>query len=225
MPVMDGLAATRAIRQAEKDGKRPGRQRIVGLTGNARGAQKDSALEAGMDTVVTKPYKCVDLPSPPSLRLLTLSLPRRVPDLIEKIRNAGVTSADPGSTTLNPINPGHAKDVTIMAAPSSDSEETFRLDGGSRVEVITSGSPTSSTSSKLQGDERSSPQRPEGLSREYSASSSAPAAEKEEIDEVKAHAKTEFLTRKAEEAKDSMEHHGAGAILPPSHDPERSLKK
>ncbi|PRQ77320.1 hypothetical protein AAT19DRAFT_8388 [Rhodotorula toruloides] len=61
MPVMDGLAATRAIRQAELDGTRAGHQRIIGLTGNARSAQRHSALEAGMDAVVTKPYKLPDL--------------------------------------------------------------------------------------------------------------------------------------------------------------------
>lgn len=59
MPVMDGLAATRAIRQAEREGKRSGHQRIVGLTGNARNAQRQAALDAGMDTVLTKPYKYV----------------------------------------------------------------------------------------------------------------------------------------------------------------------
>lgn len=57
MPVLDGLAATRKIRLDEKEGRRTGHQRIVGLTGNARSAQKDAALEAGMDLVVTKPYK------------------------------------------------------------------------------------------------------------------------------------------------------------------------
>ncbi|GAA5861815.1 hypothetical protein JCM8547_008562 [Rhodosporidiobolus lusitaniae] len=61
MPVMDGLTATRAIRQAEQDGKRSGHQRIIGLTGNARSAQKDLALKSGMDQIVTKPYKIGDL--------------------------------------------------------------------------------------------------------------------------------------------------------------------
>lgn len=56
---MDGLKASRAIRLMEKQGQRTGRQRIVGLTGNARNAQKEAALAAGMNCVVTKPYKCV----------------------------------------------------------------------------------------------------------------------------------------------------------------------
>jgi len=59
MPIMDGLQATRAIRLAEQQGERSGHQRIVGLTGNARVEQKQAALDAGMETVVTKPYKCV----------------------------------------------------------------------------------------------------------------------------------------------------------------------
>ena len=61
MPVLDGLAATRQIRLDEKEGRRQGHQRIVALTGNARNAQKEAALAAGMDLVLTKPYKCVSL--------------------------------------------------------------------------------------------------------------------------------------------------------------------
>lgn len=57
MPVMDGLAATRAIREAESTGQRQGRQPIIGLTGNARSGQRQMALDAGIDVVVTKPYK------------------------------------------------------------------------------------------------------------------------------------------------------------------------
>ncbi|BGP23674.1 histidine kinase [Rhodotorula toruloides] len=63
MPVMDGLAATRAIRQAEHEGTRGGHQHIIGLTGNARSAQRHAALEAGMDAVVTKPYKFAPYPA------------------------------------------------------------------------------------------------------------------------------------------------------------------
>ncbi|GAA6018404.1 hypothetical protein JCM10207_000881 [Rhodosporidiobolus poonsookiae] len=84
MPVMDGLAATRAIRTAEQQGELRGHQRIVGLTGNARHAQKQLALDAGMDTVVTKPYK--------------------IPDLIDKIIGAGEALTGPLSAS-NPPTP------------------------------------------------------------------------------------------------------------------------
>ncbi|KAM0749615.1 hypothetical protein T439DRAFT_326495 [Meredithblackwellia eburnea MCA 4105] len=56
MPVKDGLTATRDIREMERLTLSQ-RVRIVGLTGNARKAQVEDALKAGMDTVVTKPYR------------------------------------------------------------------------------------------------------------------------------------------------------------------------
>ncbi|BGP14900.1 hypothetical protein JCM10213v2_002855 [Rhodosporidiobolus nylandii] len=80
MPIMDGLAATRAIRLSEQQGQRRGHQRVVGLTGNARQAQRQAAIEAGMDTVVTKPYK--------------------IPDLIEKISGGPDSSTAPPSPAL-----------------------------------------------------------------------------------------------------------------------------
>ena len=81
MPHISGVEATKAIRLAEKGkGKGSRRLRIVGCTGkyfllfpvqaltrgltllhafvgNAREGQIKSALEAGMDTIVTKPYR------------------------------------------------------------------------------------------------------------------------------------------------------------------------
>lgn len=54
MPVMDGLTATRVIREREKmlGGTKT---RVVGLSGNARPAQIQAGMEAGMDAFVTKP--------------------------------------------------------------------------------------------------------------------------------------------------------------------------
>jgi signal transduction histidine kinase len=55
MPVMGGLEATREIRVYEGF-KKKNRAFIVGLSGNARSEQIDAALEAGMDSYITKPY-------------------------------------------------------------------------------------------------------------------------------------------------------------------------
>ncbi|SCV70571.1 BQ2448_3333 [Microbotryum intermedium] len=60
MPVLDGLGAPRAIRSLE-DRDKSRKMKITGLTGNAREAQIKMWLEAGMDDVVTKPYKVPDL--------------------------------------------------------------------------------------------------------------------------------------------------------------------
>jgi CheY-like chemotaxis protein len=48
MIVMDGLTAIREIRQRELSGKLT-RQYVIALTGNAREAQIEQAMEAGMD--------------------------------------------------------------------------------------------------------------------------------------------------------------------------------
>ena len=58
MPVMDGLAATQAIRERERH--RGGRRTpIIAMTANAGQADQNRCLEAGMDDFVPKP---IDIP-------------------------------------------------------------------------------------------------------------------------------------------------------------------
>jgi two-component system, sensor histidine kinase and response regulator len=54
MPIMDGLAATRAIRRAETQGRRVP---IVALTASAMTDELDRCLAAGMDGLLTKPLQ------------------------------------------------------------------------------------------------------------------------------------------------------------------------
>lgn len=62
MPILDGNGATRKIRELEKDGKLE-HVPILGVTANVRGAQQDEMLAAGMDDVISKPYKIEDMVS------------------------------------------------------------------------------------------------------------------------------------------------------------------
>src|SRR5260370_37207493 len=55
MPVMDGSAATGAIREREKS--RGGRLPIVALTANALKGDRERCLEAGMNDFLTKPIR------------------------------------------------------------------------------------------------------------------------------------------------------------------------
>jgi len=61
MPVMDGLTAVKQIRLLQKEGKVVGHVPTLCLTANARSAQIDTARQAGMDSVVTKPFRIPDL--------------------------------------------------------------------------------------------------------------------------------------------------------------------
>ncbi len=53
MPLMDGLEATRAIR--EKEGRRGGHIPIVAITAYALRKDEEQCLAAGMDAYVSKP--------------------------------------------------------------------------------------------------------------------------------------------------------------------------
>jgi CheY-like chemotaxis protein len=56
MPIMDGLAATRAIRDMEREGKLNRHVPIIAVTANTRTEQMNVALEAGMVSGV--PLRC-----------------------------------------------------------------------------------------------------------------------------------------------------------------------
>lgn len=61
MPVMDGLSASREIRSLEKSGKLTRHVEIIAITANVRKGQVDSALDAGIDAIMAKPFLVSDL--------------------------------------------------------------------------------------------------------------------------------------------------------------------
>jgi CheY-like chemotaxis protein len=61
MPVMDGLEFMKAVREMEDEGTFKGHMPVIAVTANARAEQQASALEAGMDSVVTKPFRLLEL--------------------------------------------------------------------------------------------------------------------------------------------------------------------
>jgi len=60
MPVMDGLAATRAIRAFELAQHRPA-VHIVAMTANALPSDRQACAEAGMNDFIAKPFKAADV--------------------------------------------------------------------------------------------------------------------------------------------------------------------
>lgn len=60
MPVCDGLTATKRIREVETQ-HNIARNVIIGITANARPEQQTKAMEAGMDSIVPKPFRVPEL--------------------------------------------------------------------------------------------------------------------------------------------------------------------
>ncbi|KAI9704053.1 MAG: hypothetical protein M1820_005675 [Bogoriella megaspora] len=79
MPVMDGLTCTRKIRELEGRGELVRHVPIIAVTANARSEQIQTAMNAGMDDVVSKPF--------------------RIPELIPKMEELVVRFSD---STINP---------------------------------------------------------------------------------------------------------------------------
>jgi CheY-like chemotaxis protein len=61
MPIMDGLTCIRRIRALELAGELSGHVPVIAITANARNEQIAAAIDAGMDSVVTKPFTIKDL--------------------------------------------------------------------------------------------------------------------------------------------------------------------
>ncbi|KAI5247473.1 hypothetical protein E4T43_01879 [Aureobasidium subglaciale] len=61
MPIMDGLTCARRIRELERIKEIIRHVPIIGITANARVEQIASCIDAGMDEVVTKPFRVMDL--------------------------------------------------------------------------------------------------------------------------------------------------------------------
>lgn len=61
MPVMDGLQCTSRIRELEQQGALKRHIPIIAVTANARSEQIATLLQAGMDNVVSKPFRIGEL--------------------------------------------------------------------------------------------------------------------------------------------------------------------
>ena len=57
MPVLDGLEATRRLRQARRDGHTAHDPKVIALTANATAEDRRACLDAGMDAYLTKPVR------------------------------------------------------------------------------------------------------------------------------------------------------------------------
>jgi CheY-like chemotaxis protein len=61
MPVMDGLTCVRTIRELQKEGVVRAHVPVIAVTANVRSEQVEVALKAGMDDVISKPFRIPEL--------------------------------------------------------------------------------------------------------------------------------------------------------------------
>ncbi|PKS12843.1 hypothetical protein jhhlp_001055 [Lomentospora prolificans] len=61
MPVMDGITCTRRIRELQREGTITGHIPIIAVTAYARPQQIESAKSAGVDDVISKPFRLLEL--------------------------------------------------------------------------------------------------------------------------------------------------------------------
>ncbi len=62
MPVMDGIEATKIIREIEKTRGLAQPVTIIAITANALGEERNSCIEVGIDGFLTKPFNLDKLP-------------------------------------------------------------------------------------------------------------------------------------------------------------------
>ena len=74
MPTMDGLTCVREIRRLQTTGSLVSHVPVIAVTANARGEQISVAMAAGMDDLVTKPFRIPDLV--PQMKALVAKYPR-----------------------------------------------------------------------------------------------------------------------------------------------------
>ncbi|KAF2177170.1 hypothetical protein K469DRAFT_742615 [Zopfia rhizophila CBS 207.26] len=90
MPYMDGLSCVTRIREMQGTGELLGHVPVITVTANARREQIDKAIEAGMDEVVTKPFRIPDL----------------LPKMFELVRRVKTSPPDPRPLDIRNLDAG-----------------------------------------------------------------------------------------------------------------------
>jgi CheY-like chemotaxis protein len=129
MPIKDGNAATREIRQLQTDGK-AGYSHILGVSANVREAQTRSMRESGMDDIISKPFKVEDLVK----RIKSIAIENSGKNDNEKLGKQGPPSEDTGANKEVRM----LEDVPIRSKPSDGKSPHGRIEvGGNAIQDAT----------------------------------------------------------------------------------------
>lgn len=108
MPVMDGLVATRMLRQNEKDDPSRGHTPVVAMTAHAMKGDKEKYLAAGMDSYISKPV-----------------IMNELIEIIEEISSRFSLEGEKNSCPAQPATP---LDIEIIAQASGPAQPENRDD-------------------------------------------------------------------------------------------------
>ncbi|KAH7386991.1 hypothetical protein DE146DRAFT_680816 [Phaeosphaeria sp. MPI-PUGE-AT-0046c] len=160
MPVKDGNAATREIRQLYEEG-RAGYSHILGVSANVREAQTRSMREAGMDDIISKPFKVEDL----------LTRIRAVITQSEKSKQE-IKNGPPATDTLENDEVRMLEDMPIRSRSGTggNDEKERELGGEAKIEVgneakkenIKSAGDGTEESTRTDGDKQDESKRQKG---------------------------------------------------------------
>jgi CheY-like chemotaxis protein len=103
MPVMDGLACTSKIREMERNGELRRHVPIIAVTANARAEQIATLLAAGMDDVVSKPFRIAELV--PKIHELATQYCKSEREILQE---KALQTKDSGVSFTVPTKPGKA---------------------------------------------------------------------------------------------------------------------
>lgn len=143
MPVMDGYAATRAIRVMEDLAGQVQRLPIIALTAHAMEGDKEKCLEAGMDAYLAKPYSSESLQrtldrvfAPPAAPKVAELPDRRAPQAERRLDRAALENIRaldrPGSNgLLRQLVAAYVKNAPVQIralrdSAASNNTETLR---------------------------------------------------------------------------------------------------
>ncbi|MGB7904910.1 MAG: response regulator [Steroidobacteraceae bacterium] len=150
MPVMDGYAATAAIR-SDESGRGAPPTTVIALTANALTRDRERCLAAGMDSFLSKPFTQAQLQQilRPIAEARGTLLPPRPADTVKPViapvaspatpSDAAFTVAAPDLTataTITLLDTGLFEEVTAPGAPVLDEEQVNTIRGLGRPQIF-----------------------------------------------------------------------------------------